>query len=209
MKREEKLLAFTEVTRERDDKKFWVRIGVAHVHNDGIDIDLDAVPVSGKVRLRSPDWAALEAEAGGIEKGRASGPRTDAQNMPRWKGDTYYRLLIDISSPDEGPGMRKGELVVGGLRDRTGLTVRSVTPYSDRKNTMGFSIARVGLTEVESLDLGAMDYEAWFAFANGDDAGRRTASDALRFSGIWVGTFGPWTPEERAQYLVKHYKEPK
>lgn len=40
---------------ERAGKKFWLRVGVAFENPDGtISVNLDAVPLSGRIRLR--DW---------------------------------------------------------------------------------------------------------------------------------------------------------
>lgn len=48
------MIVYTVVTRERDDKKFWVRVGDAHVNRDGsIDVRLDAVPTNGTLHLRA------------------------------------------------------------------------------------------------------------------------------------------------------------
>jgi hypothetical protein len=41
------------VITERNDKKFWNRIGVGFTNNDGsINVKLDAVPVSGTLQIR-------------------------------------------------------------------------------------------------------------------------------------------------------------
>jgi hypothetical protein len=49
----EKLVVYTIVTRERDGRKFWVRIGDAARERDGsINAQLDALPTNGTLHIR-------------------------------------------------------------------------------------------------------------------------------------------------------------
>jgi hypothetical protein len=51
--RKEPLVVYTIVERERDGKKFWVRIGAAFRNRDGsLNAFLDAVPVNGTMHIR-------------------------------------------------------------------------------------------------------------------------------------------------------------
>lgn len=62
---EKPLIAYTIVERERDGKKFWVRIGSAFRQKDGsINVHLDAIPVNGTLCIReaSPYRSDPEAE---------------------------------------------------------------------------------------------------------------------------------------------------
>lgn len=41
---------------ERDNKSFWVKVGVAFTNRDGsLNLKLDAVPVNGTLQVREPD----------------------------------------------------------------------------------------------------------------------------------------------------------
>jgi hypothetical protein len=41
---------------ERGDKSYWTRVGVAYPNRDGsININLDALPVSGRLQIRSDE----------------------------------------------------------------------------------------------------------------------------------------------------------
>lgn len=55
----------TEYTKGKEKRSFWQRVGVGFLHKDGegIDVILDALPVSGRVTLRKPkpDEEAPEA----------------------------------------------------------------------------------------------------------------------------------------------------
>jgi hypothetical protein len=63
------LIVYTIVTRERDGKKFWVRIGSASKNRDGsISAVLDAVPTNGTLHIRAatmPEGIAPAAEGEG------------------------------------------------------------------------------------------------------------------------------------------------
>ena len=51
------------VITERNEKSFWTRIGVAFVNRDGsINVQLDALPVSGRLQIREDE---PRAERGG------------------------------------------------------------------------------------------------------------------------------------------------
>lgn len=54
------LVVYTIVERERDKKKFWVRIGAAFRNRDGsLNAFLDAVPVNGTMHIReAKPWSA-------------------------------------------------------------------------------------------------------------------------------------------------------
>lgn len=56
------LVVYTIVERERDGKKFWVRIGAAFRNRDGsLNAFLDAVPVNGTMHIREArPWADRE-----------------------------------------------------------------------------------------------------------------------------------------------------
>ena len=46
-------LAYTIVERDKDGRKFWVRIGAAIVNRDGsMNVKLDAMPVNGQLHIR-------------------------------------------------------------------------------------------------------------------------------------------------------------
>ena len=48
------LVVYTIVARERDGRKFWVRIGSAFRNRDGsLNAVLDAVPTNGKLHIRA------------------------------------------------------------------------------------------------------------------------------------------------------------
>ncbi len=48
-------IVYTIVEREKDGKKFWVRVGVAFVNRDGsLNVRLDAMPVNGRLQIRDP-----------------------------------------------------------------------------------------------------------------------------------------------------------
>lgn len=49
------LVIYTIVDREREGRKFWVRIGTAFRNQDGsLNARLDAVPVNGTLHIREP-----------------------------------------------------------------------------------------------------------------------------------------------------------
>lgn len=53
-------LAYTIVEREKDGRKFWVRVGAAFVNRDGsLNVRLDAMPVNGELHIR--DYQPLDA----------------------------------------------------------------------------------------------------------------------------------------------------
>jgi hypothetical protein len=61
-------IAYTVVERNKDGRKFWVRIGAAFVNRDGsLNVRLDAMPVNGELQIR--DYQPREAGE------RASGER--------------------------------------------------------------------------------------------------------------------------------------
>lgn len=46
-------IAYTVVEREKDGRKFWVRVGAAFVNRDGsLNVRLDAMPVNGELQIR-------------------------------------------------------------------------------------------------------------------------------------------------------------
>jgi hypothetical protein len=46
-------IAYTVVERNKDGKKFWVRVGAAFVNRDGsLSVRLDAMPVNGELQIR-------------------------------------------------------------------------------------------------------------------------------------------------------------
>lgn len=46
-------LAYTIVERDKDGRKFWVRVGAAFVNRDGsLNVRLDAMPVNGQLHIR-------------------------------------------------------------------------------------------------------------------------------------------------------------
>lgn len=48
------LVVYTIVARERDGRKFWVRIGTAFRNRDGsVNAVLDAVPTNGTLHIRA------------------------------------------------------------------------------------------------------------------------------------------------------------
>lgn len=62
MEQRSALVVYTIVERERDGKKFWIRIGSAFRNRDGsMNAVLDAVPVNGTLHIREPRvWADRE-----------------------------------------------------------------------------------------------------------------------------------------------------
>ena len=53
-------IAYTVVERNRDGRKFWVRVGAAFVNRDGsLNVRLDAMPVNGELQIR--DYQPREA----------------------------------------------------------------------------------------------------------------------------------------------------
>ncbi len=61
-------IAYTIVERNKDGRKFWVRVGAAFVNRDGsLNVRLDAMPVNGELQIR--DYQPREArEAAWSEK---------------------------------------------------------------------------------------------------------------------------------------------
>ena len=46
-------IAYTVVERNKDGRKFWVRVGAAFVNRDGsLNVRLDAMPVNGELQIR-------------------------------------------------------------------------------------------------------------------------------------------------------------
>lgn len=59
------LIVYTIVTRERDGRKFWVRVGSAFKNRDGsLNVSLDAMPVNGTLHIRHAN--TREAEGGNV-----------------------------------------------------------------------------------------------------------------------------------------------
>ena len=59
------------VITERNDKKYWNRVGVAFVNGDGsINVRLEALPVSGEMQIR--DYVPREEATGLGARRRAS-----------------------------------------------------------------------------------------------------------------------------------------
>jgi hypothetical protein len=57
-------IAYTVVERNKDGRKFWVRVGAAFVNRDGsLNVRLDAMPVNGELQIR--DYQPREARDGG------------------------------------------------------------------------------------------------------------------------------------------------
>lgn len=66
------LVVYTIVARERDGRKFWVRIGSAFRNRDGsLNAILDAVPTNGTLHIRA---FKAQSEGGRVE---SSFPATD------------------------------------------------------------------------------------------------------------------------------------
>ncbi|NNE17974.1 MAG: hypothetical protein HKN10_05790 [Myxococcales bacterium] len=56
-------IAYTVVERNKDGRKFWVRVGAAFVNRDGsLNVRLDAMPVNGELQIR--DYQPREAREG-------------------------------------------------------------------------------------------------------------------------------------------------
>ncbi len=54
-------IAYTVVEREKDGRRFWVRVGAAFVNRDGsLSVRLDAMPVNGMLQIR--DYQARDAQ---------------------------------------------------------------------------------------------------------------------------------------------------
>jgi len=46
-------VVYTIVTRQRDGRKFWLRIGAAFPNRDGsLNVQLDAMPTNGQLQIR-------------------------------------------------------------------------------------------------------------------------------------------------------------
>ena len=57
------LVVYTIVARERDGRKFWVRIGTAYRNRDGsLNAVLDAMPTNGTIHIRP--FRALGSDPG-------------------------------------------------------------------------------------------------------------------------------------------------
>jgi len=64
-------LAYTIVQRDKDGRKFWVRVGAAFVNRDGsLNVRLDAMPVNGELHIR--DYQPLEKREGTPPQGQAA-----------------------------------------------------------------------------------------------------------------------------------------
>lgn len=60
-------IAYTIVERNRDGRKFWVRVGAAFVNRDGsLDVRLDAMPVNGQLQIR--DYQPRASRAAGSDE---------------------------------------------------------------------------------------------------------------------------------------------
>lgn len=58
------LVVYTIVARERDGRKFWVRIGTAFRNRDGsVNAVLDAVPTNGTLHIRALRAVTERAES--------------------------------------------------------------------------------------------------------------------------------------------------
>lgn len=56
-------IAYTVVERNKDGRKFWVRVGAAFVNRDGsLNVRLDAMPVNGELQIR--DYQPRDAREG-------------------------------------------------------------------------------------------------------------------------------------------------
>ena len=56
-------IAYTVVERNKDGRKFWVRVGAAFVNRDGsLNVRLDAMPVNGELQIR--DYQPRESRVG-------------------------------------------------------------------------------------------------------------------------------------------------
>jgi hypothetical protein len=57
-------IAYTVVERNKDGRKFWVRVGAAFVNRDGsLNVRLDAMPVNGELQIR--DYQPREVRESG------------------------------------------------------------------------------------------------------------------------------------------------
>lgn len=60
------------VITNRNGKKFWNRVGVAFVNNDGsINVKLESLPVSGEIQIR--DYAVRDEVHGSSRAGAGNG----------------------------------------------------------------------------------------------------------------------------------------
>ncbi len=65
------LVVYTIVARERDGRKFWVRIGTAFVNRDSsLNVRLDATPTNGQLHIRDSDPSERGGDRGGDRGGR-------------------------------------------------------------------------------------------------------------------------------------------
>jgi len=59
-------IAYTVVERNKDGRKFWVRVGAAFVNRDGsLNVRLDAMPVNGELQIRDYQPRQARDAAGG------------------------------------------------------------------------------------------------------------------------------------------------
>lgn len=66
------------VISDRNNRKFWNRIGVAFVNSDGsVNVKLEAIPVSGEMQIR--DYVPREDFLGGARARRGSELERDEQ----------------------------------------------------------------------------------------------------------------------------------
>ena len=60
-------IAYTVVEREKDGRRFWVRVGAAFVNRDGsLNVRLDAMPVNGTLQIR--DYQPRDAQDAGARE---------------------------------------------------------------------------------------------------------------------------------------------
>ena len=60
-------IAYTVVERNKDGRKFWVRVGAAFVNRDGsLNVRLDAMPVNGELQIR--DYQPREARESALRR---------------------------------------------------------------------------------------------------------------------------------------------
>lgn len=78
------------ITKGRDDKSYWTRIGVAFVNRDGsLNVKLEAFPVNGELHIRDPkpederEEPARRREQGGRPDNRRNGDPDGWRDDPR------------------------------------------------------------------------------------------------------------------------------
>lgn len=78
------LAVFTITEREKDGKKFWVRLGTAFRNRDGsLNATLDGMPTNGTLHIREVRPSDHQREGGAPREGGARGEGPRREGPPR------------------------------------------------------------------------------------------------------------------------------